>query len=37
MIIIKGDPTKDIKLFMDAKNIGFIIKDVKIYKNTINK
>jgi len=36
MLIVKGDPTKDIKLLMDANNIGFIMKDGKIYKNTIN-
>jgi imidazolonepropionase-like amidohydrolase len=36
MIIVKGDPTKDIKLLMDSINIGFIMKDGKTYKNTIN-
>ena len=36
MLIVKGDPTKDIKLLMDANNIGFIMKNGKIYKNTIN-
>jgi imidazolonepropionase-like amidohydrolase len=36
MILVKGDPTKDIKLLMDAKNIGFVMKDDKTYKNTIN-
>jgi imidazolonepropionase-like amidohydrolase len=36
IIIVNGDPTKDIHLLMDAqKNIGFIMKDGKIYKNTI--
>jgi imidazolonepropionase-like amidohydrolase len=37
IIIIKGDPTKDIKLLMDANNIGFIMKDGKIYKNTLRQ
>jgi len=37
IIIVNGDPTKDIKLLMDANNIGFIMKDGKTYKNTINK
>ena len=35
IIIVNGDPTKDIKLLMDANNIGFIMKDGKIYKNTL--
>jgi len=36
IIIVDGDPTKDIRLLMDAnKNIGLIMKDGKIYKNTI--
>ena len=35
IIIVNGDPTKDIKLLMDANNIGFIMKDGKTYKNTI--
>jgi len=37
IIIVNGDPTKDIRLLMDAeKNIGLIMKDGKIYKNIIN-
>ena len=33
---INGDPTKDIRLLMDAgKNIDLIMKDGKIYKNWI--
>jgi len=37
IIIINGDPTKDIRLMMDAdKNIDFIMKGGKIYKNTLN-
>ena len=37
IIIVNGDPTKDIRLLMDAaKNIGLIMKDGKIYKNTLN-
>ena len=36
IIIINGDPTKDIRLLMDAeKNIDVIMKNGKIYKNTI--
>ena len=36
IIIVNGDPTKDIRLLMDAdKNIDLIMKDGKIYKNTI--
>jgi hypothetical protein len=35
-IIVNGDPTKDIRLLMDAeKNTDLIMKDGKIYKNTI--
>jgi hypothetical protein len=34
--IVNGDPTKDIRLLMDAdKNIDLIMKDGKIYKNTV--
>jgi hypothetical protein len=34
--MIEGDPTKDIRLLMDAdKNIDLIMRDGKIYKNTI--
>lgn len=37
LIIVNGDPTKDIRLLMDAeKNIDLIMNDGKIYKNTIN-
>ena len=36
ILIVNGDPTRDIRLLMDAeKNIGLIMKDGKIYKNTI--
>jgi len=36
IIIVDGDPTKDIRLLMDAdKNIDLIMKDGKIFKNTI--
>jgi imidazolonepropionase-like amidohydrolase len=36
LIIVNGDPTQDIRLLMDAeKNIDLIMKDGKIYKNTI--
>jgi imidazolonepropionase-like amidohydrolase len=35
LIMVNGDPTKDIRLLMDAgKNIDLIMKDGKIYKNT---
>ena len=34
--MIEGDPTKDIRLLMDAdKNIDLIMSDGKIYKNTL--
>jgi hypothetical protein len=34
--MIDGDPTKDIRLLMDAdKNIDLIMRDGKIYKNTL--
>jgi imidazolonepropionase-like amidohydrolase len=37
IIIVNGDPTKDIRLLMDAeKNIDLIMKNGKIYKNIIN-
>ena len=37
ILIVNGDPTKDIRLLMDAeKNIDVIMKDGKIYKNIIN-
>jgi imidazolonepropionase-like amidohydrolase len=36
IILVNGDPTKDIRLLMDAdKNINLIMKDGKIYKNTV--
>ena len=36
LIIVNGGPTKDIRLLMDAeKNSDLIMKDGKIYKNTI--
>jgi len=36
IILVKGDPSKDIKILMDAKNnIDFIMKNGVIYKNTI--
>jgi imidazolonepropionase-like amidohydrolase len=36
IILVNGDPTKDIRLLMDAdKNIDLIMKDGEIYKNTI--
>ena len=36
IIIVNGDPTKDIRLLMDAeKNIDLIMKNGEIYKNTV--
>jgi imidazolonepropionase-like amidohydrolase len=35
MILIDGDPTKDIRLLMDSANIDLIMKDGGIYKNTL--
>ena len=36
IILVIGDPTKDIRLLLDAeKNIDLIMKDVKIFKNTL--
>ena len=36
LIIVNGDPTKDIRLLMGAEeNIDLIMKDGEIYKNTI--
>jgi imidazolonepropionase-like amidohydrolase len=36
LIIVNGDPTKYMRLLMDAeKNIDLIMNDGKIYKNTI--
>ena len=37
LLLINGDPTRDIRLLMDAdKNIDLIMKDGKIYKNTMD-
>ena len=33
--VIDGDPTEDIRLLMDPANIDLIMKDGKIYKNTL--
>jgi imidazolonepropionase-like amidohydrolase len=35
LLLINGDPSKDIKILMDSNNIDFIMKDGKIYKNTL--
>ena len=36
IIIVNGDPTKDIRVLMDAeKNIDLIMKNGEIYKNTV--
>jgi imidazolonepropionase-like amidohydrolase len=36
LILVDGDPTRDIRLLMDAeKNIDLIMKDGKIYKNSL--
>jgi imidazolonepropionase-like amidohydrolase len=35
LLLINGDPSKDIKILMDSNNIDLIMKDGKIYKNTI--
>jgi cytosine/adenosine deaminase-related metal-dependent hydrolase len=36
IILVDGDPTTDIRLLMDAnQNIDLIIKDGKIYRNTL--
>ena len=35
MLLIDGDPTKDIRLLMDSDNIDLIMKDGKIYKNKL--
>ena len=35
--IVNGDPSKDIRLLMDAdRNIDVLMKDGKIYKNTLH-
>ena len=37
IIIVNGDPTKDIRLLMDAdNNIDLFMKDGNVYKNTLN-
>ena len=35
LLLIDGDPTKDIRLLMDSANIDLIMKDGKIYKNEL--
>jgi imidazolonepropionase-like amidohydrolase len=35
LLIIDGDPSKDIKILMDSDNIDLIMKDGTIYKNTL--
>ncbi len=35
ILLIDGDPTEDIRLLMDSANIDLIMKDGKIYKNTL--
>ena len=35
LLLINGDPSKDIKILMDSNNIDFIMKDGKIYKNEL--
>ena len=36
ILLVNGDPTKDIRLLMDAeKNIDLIMKDGTIYKNSL--
>ena len=35
ILLIDGDPTKDIRVLMDSANIALIMKDGKIYKNAI--
>jgi imidazolonepropionase-like amidohydrolase len=38
MLLINGDPTKAIRLLMDAdQSIDLIVKDEKIYKNTLGQ
>jgi hypothetical protein len=37
LLLIDGDPISDIKLLEDAKNLVVIMKDGKIYKNTLSK
>ena len=36
ILLVNGDPAKDLRLLMEAgKNIDLIMKDGKIYKNSI--
>ena len=35
LLLIDGDPSKDIKILMDSNNIDLIMKDGKIYKSTL--
>jgi imidazolonepropionase-like amidohydrolase len=35
ILLIDGDPSKDIKILMDSNNIDLIMKDGVIYKNTL--
>jgi len=35
ILLIDGDPTQDIRLFMDSDNIDLIMKDGRIYKNEL--
>lgn len=35
MILVNGDPTEDIQWITNRENISMIMKDGKIYKNTI--
>jgi len=35
ILLIDGDPTQDIRLLMDLANIDLIMKDGKVYKNTL--
>ncbi len=38
LLLVDGDPTANIKLLEDpAKNLVIIMKDGKIYKNTVSK
>jgi imidazolonepropionase-like amidohydrolase len=37
ILLIENDPTKDIKVLMDSDNLALIMKDGKIYKNTISE
>lgn len=36
IILVNGDPSKDIRLLMDAGNIDLIMKDGAVYKNTLD-